>query len=89
MATQIELNDIAIDNSDFLRRVREADSPVDLVDHGEVVAHLLPVRRVSEAERARAWAALDDLVAELGRRDVGDVSAVEKVRDVRRDLLSR
>lgn len=86
MAQQFELDDITTNSSEFLRRVRSAEGPLDLVDQGEVVAHLLPVRRVSEAERAKAWAALDELAEEIGKRDVGEVSAVEMVRDVRRDL---
>jgi antitoxin (DNA-binding transcriptional repressor) of toxin-antitoxin stability system len=86
MATQIELDEFTTNSSDFLQRVRSLDDPVDLVDHGEIVARLLPVRRVSDEERAKRWAALDELAAKIGKLTDEEVSAVEMIRDVRREL---
>ncbi len=72
-----------------LRRVREHGEPVDIVDGNQVVAILVPVLPMTDELRARTIAALDalDVVAEqIGGEWTDGMSAVDAVRDVRREL---
>ncbi len=55
--------------SELVRQVRESDSPVQITDHGKVVALLIPAEQATDAEgEARAWPALDELAAQIGQR---------------------
>ena len=77
--------------SQILRRVREGRETIAVTYRGKVVARLVPVEepavgRVDQAELARLWADIDQLAAEIGARWPAGVSAVDAVRDVRRDL---
>ncbi len=70
--------------SELVRRVRDQGSPVQISYHGKVVAILTPVEPVQEDEAAaRAWAALDELAAQIGRRWPPGVSAQQAVSDGR------
>jgi prevent-host-death family protein len=54
--------------SELVRQVRESGSPVQITYHGKVVALLVPVEPVADAaEEAQAWAALDELAAQIGQ----------------------
>ncbi len=77
--------------SAILRRVREGRETIAVTYRGKVVARLVPVEepaasQVDQAELARLWADIDQLAAEIGGRWPAGVSAVDAVRDVRRDL---
>jgi prevent-host-death family protein len=55
--------------SELVRQVRESGSPVQITYHGKVVALLVPVEQAAAPEEeARAWAALDELAAQIGQR---------------------
>jgi prevent-host-death family protein len=74
--------------SEILRQIEVDGETVAVTNHGTVVAHLVPVRRAPvDVEAVRAsLAELDRLAAEIGAYWPEGVSAVEAVRDVRRDL---
>jgi antitoxin (DNA-binding transcriptional repressor) of toxin-antitoxin stability system len=79
-----------IDNIDeVLRMVEEEGETFEITNHGEVIAHLVPVPEPQssvESAKRDVWADIDRLSAEIGAYWSPDVSAVEAVRDVRRDL---
>ena len=56
--------------------------------HGRVIAHLVPARPSSAAltDLSALWADLDALAAEIGARWPADQTAVEAVRQERREL---
>lgn len=73
--------------SEILRRLEESGEEVQVTRHGRTIARLVPVP--SEAMRARArevWADMDRLAAELDEIWPHDVSAVDAVREQRREL---
>ncbi len=74
--------------SEILRRVREGGETVEVTYRGRPVARVIPVdRRPSEAEDVAAfWARWDQLSDEISAHWPEGVSAVDAVRDVRRDL---
>jgi prevent-host-death family protein len=80
-----ELKDHA---TQILRKVREEGAEYLVTYHGKVIARLVPTEPVplSSVELDAAWADLDDLAEEIGKRWPQGVSAVEAVREVRRDL---
>ena len=74
---------------EVLRMVEEDGETIEITNHGEVIAHLVPVRRpqsLAEPAERDVWADIDRLSAEIGAHWHPDVSAVDAVRDVRRDL---
>jgi prevent-host-death family protein len=74
--------------TELLRRVRDDGETIEVTYHGRVVARLVPVRDPDEpAASASAWRAqADALAVRIGRAWPADVSAVEAVREQRRDL---
>ena len=79
-----------IDNIDeVLRMIEEEGKTFEITNHGEVIAHLVPVdmpQSTTEAAKRDVWTDLDRLAAEIGAHWPGDISAVDAVRDVRREL---
>jgi antitoxin (DNA-binding transcriptional repressor) of toxin-antitoxin stability system len=79
-----------IDNIDeVLRVVEEEVETFEITNHGEVIAHLVPVgmpQSTTEAAKRDVWTDLDRLAAEIGAHWPAEISAVDAVRDVRRDL---
>ena len=74
--------------SKILRRVREEGEIIEITYHGEAIARLIPVNRPAAAERdmGAIWADLDQLRAEISAKWPEGVSAVDAIRDVRREL---
>jgi prevent-host-death family protein len=75
--------------SEILRMVEEEGETVEVTKRGEVIARLVPVRkpqRPVEQANDTVWTDLDRLSAEISAHWPADVSAVEAVRDVRREL---
>jgi prevent-host-death family protein len=70
--------------SRLLRRVHEEGAIIEVTYHGKVIARLVPV--TAERDVGAIWADLDQLTAEISAKWPEGVSAVEAVRDVRRDL---
>lgn len=74
--------------SKILRRVREEGETIQITYRGELIARLVPVNppTPSAEEMSAIWADLDELTAEISAKWPEGVSAVEAVREVRRDL---
>jgi antitoxin (DNA-binding transcriptional repressor) of toxin-antitoxin stability system len=80
---------------EIVREVLETGRPIDIVQNGQVAARLSPVPRSesepgprpwTEEERAAFWQRMDALSSEIGRVWPKGVSAVDAVREQRRDL---
>jgi len=71
-----------------LQRVREDGEVAEITYHGRVVARLVPVEPVAPPadELAAILTDMDTLAAEIGRQWQDETSAVEAVREVRREL---
>ncbi len=75
--------------SEILRLVEEEGETIEVTKRGEVVARLIPARRVtpsSENAEDDAWTDLDRLSAEISAHWPKGLSAVDAVRDARREL---
>lgn len=70
--------------SELVRMVRETGKEVQITYHGQVVALLIPVKRLHKKDEAAAWANLDSLAAQIGARWPKGVSAVDAVGEARR-----
>lgn len=71
--------------SELVRKVRENGSEIHITFHGKVVALIIPVTSAEQsADENRAWADLDQLAAEIGRRWPADISSVDAVAEARR-----
>lgn len=74
--------------SEALRLVAKGET-IEVTKHGEVVAHLVPVRKVapsSEAAEDEAWTELDRLSVEISAHWPEGLSAVDAVHDARGEL---
>ena len=74
---------------EVLRIVEEDGETIEITNYGEVIAHLVPAtgpQSLAKPTKRDVWADLERLAAEIGAHWPGDVSAVDAVRDVRRDL---
>jgi prevent-host-death family protein len=74
---------------EVLRIVEEDGETIEITNHGEVIAHLVPVscsQSPAGSAKKDVWTDLDRLAAEISAHWAADVSAVDAVRDVRRDL---
>ena len=75
--------------SEILRMVQETGEAIELTRDGEVIAHLIPARKPQlpfGPPEGDIWADMDRLAAEISARWPKNVSAVDAVRDVRREL---
>ena len=83
----VGIRELKTNTSEIVRRVRERGEIIDITYHGEVVARLVPVQPPPAPEATAAVLAdLDQLAAEIAAAWPSGVSAVEAVRDVRREL---
>ena len=75
--------------SEILRLVEEEGETVEVTKRGEVIARLVPVRKphqsIEEADDA-VWTDLERLASEISANWPSNVSAVDAVRDMRREL---
>lgn len=74
---------------EILRLVEEEGETIEITKDDEVIARVVPahkLRRSSKRNNDAAWADLHRIAEEIGTHWKDDVSAVEAVRDVRRDL---
>lgn len=84
----VGIRELKTNTSEIVRRVRELGEIVDITLHGEVVARLVPARPMSTpAEELDAlWAEMDRLAEEITANWTGSYSAVDAVREGRREL---
>ena len=80
-----ELKDHA---TQIMRKVREEGAVYQVTYHGKVIARIVPneLAPISGPELLASWADLDALAEEIGKQWPEGVSAVDAVREVRRDL---
>ncbi len=74
---------------EVLEEVRETGEVVAVTRDGEIIAHLVPAPKLQppvEQPSGGIWTDFDRLVAEIGVHWPEGVSAVDAVRDVRREL---
>ena len=76
------------ETSKLLRRVREEGETIEITYHGQVIARLIPVTppEPRDKDMAAVWADLDQLAAEISAKWPEGVSAVDAIREVRREL---
>lgn len=74
--------------SEILRKVRTRHAEVEITYRGHVVARLVPVNRSGGVSRnfEEVWTDLDSLAQEIGANWPRGVSALEAVREGRREL---
>ena len=74
--------------TEIVRQVRVKRTTVQITFRGKIVAQLMPVRgpRPTPKVTAAVWTDLDSLAAEIGARWPTQVSAVDAVREGRREL---
>ncbi len=87
----IAAHDLHERTAEILKRLREDGEPIDITDQGRVVARLVPVEplerpRPTREELEAWWARMDALAEEISRDWPEGVSAVEAVREQRREL---
>ena len=69
--------------SELIRQVREDGKEIQVTYRGEVVALVVPVKRLSQNETKAAWDHLDTLAAEIGARWPDGVTSVDAVAEGR------
>jgi prevent-host-death family protein len=85
----LEVHELKEHLSEILDRVQEKEETVEITNDGKVVAFLIPVLKPHpsfERPEGDIWTDMDRLAAEIAARWQGCTSAVDAVRDVRRDL---
>ena len=91
----VGIGELKTQAEELIREVAESGRPIDIVRNGEVAARLSPApasqpelrtRPWTEVERAAFWQRMDALSREIGRGWPKGVSAVDAVREQRRDL---
>jgi len=87
MARSVGVRELKQNPSRYLRLVRDEREAFDITIRGEVVARLVPVdRRPDPTELAEYWQRHHQLAEELSRYCSEPFSAVEAIREQRRDL---
>jgi prevent-host-death family protein len=84
----IGIRELKENTSEVLRRVREEKATYRITYRGRVIAELAPT---SDSDRAhddwkRIWAEMDETAAQISKKWPKGVSAVDAVREQRRDL---
>ena len=70
-------------------RMFEEDEAFEVIDHGKVIAHVVPVNESKQPGKRDVhafWRKIDLLAAQVGTHLPDKVDAVEIVRDGRREL---
>ena len=84
----IGIRDLKTHLSEILRQVQEEGQVIEVTNHGEIIARVVPVRTGPHKDQisSTVWTDLERLAAEIGTHLPKRVDAVEAVRDVRREL---
>jgi len=84
---RVGIRDLKTSGSEILRSVRERGAVYEVTYHGRVVARIVPVHDAAEKRSdADFWTEWDQLAAEISADWPADVSAVDAVREQRREL---
>lgn len=83
----IGIRELRTNASELIRRVREQGEIIDITYYGEVVARLVPVKqlKIRDEELPALWAEMDRLAQEVSAQWSGSHSAVDAVREGRRE----
>ncbi|MCL4868351.1 MAG: type II toxin-antitoxin system prevent-host-death family antitoxin [Anaerolineae bacterium] len=84
----VGIRELKTNASELVRRVREQGEIIDITYYGEVVARLVPVKEIKtrDEELSELWAEMDRLAQEVSMQWSGSPSAVDAVREGRREL---
>jgi prevent-host-death family protein len=83
----IGVRELKARTTEIIRLVRTKGTEIQITYHGQVVARLIPVRSTEAAAKTAAvWTDLDRLADEIGSHWPKKVSAVQAVREGRREL---
>jgi prevent-host-death family protein len=85
---EVGIRELKKNASELLRRVREGGEIIDITYYGEVVARLIPVKKnkTTAEELDKLWADMDQLAKEVSAKWSGSPSAIDAVREGRREL---
>lgn len=85
--SEVGIRELKANASELVRRVREGEI-IDITYYGEVVARLIPAKQSKPAaeELESLWRSMDELAEEIGAKWTGSSSAVDAVREGRREL---
>ena len=72
--------------NEILRMVEEEGESFEVINHGEIIAHLIPGRGFHTPSSEAGWTDIDHLAAEIGTHIPEKVDAVDIISDVRREL---
>jgi len=73
--------------SEILRMVQEEGEIIEVTNRGEVIAHVIPARKVvSEDEESNVWTDLDRLAGEISAYWPKGVNAIDALHDARGEL---
>lgn len=84
---EVGIRELKQKTSEILRQVREGKETVSITYRGRVIARLIPVNgERTRADVLRVWTDMDELANEIGARWPKDVTAVDAVREQRREI---
>lgn len=86
--TEVGVRELKEHTSEILRRLRETKETVIVTYRGRAIAKLIPVEDLEsrKAEARAVLAEIDKLAQEIGRSWPPEISAVDAVREQRREL---
>ncbi len=84
--TTIELHELQEKATEIIHQARDNGEPVEVTEHGTVLAFLVPVYSEHSGEDGEAEMDLETLVAEISKYLPERVDAVEVIRDIRREI---
>lgn len=84
----IGIRELKEQTSEILRRVREDGETFEVTYHGKIIARLVPIAQSTEGEidLATYWNRMDELSRTVSASWPAGVSAVDAVREGRREL---
>src|SRR5438067_232152 len=86
----VDIHELAEHFIEMLRMVKEEGVTFEIIDHGEVIAHVIPVHEPEQPIEQNVhafWRKIDRLATRVGASLPEQVDAVEIVREGRRELL--
>lgn len=84
----VSIKELNVHTSEILRWVRDQREPTDVTLRGRVVARLVPVERPQPTpdEPEAIWRRRDEVTAEVSKEWPAGLSAVNAIREDRREL---
>ncbi|MGH2535036.1 MAG: type II toxin-antitoxin system Phd/YefM family antitoxin [Thermomicrobiales bacterium] len=86
---QIGVREFKAHTSEILRRVRDERETIEITSRGQAIARLTPIEQrppLTKEEISRRFAALEKFAQEISKYWPDGVSAVDAVKENRRDL---